>query len=69
MDKNKRLLKETINKAVKRALIENQKENLDIIIESVLKEKLETLLEYDEGKTNKKRAVIKWLQKPEVNTA
>jgi hypothetical protein len=73
MDKNLITLKESINKAVKEALTETYKKNqtLDNLIENVLSNKLHSLMEDKDKKkdSNKKRSVIQWLQKPEVNTA
>lgn len=70
MDKNRQLLNENIDKAVRKAISENirKERTLDSLVESVLHENLNKLFE-DDKKSNKKRSVIQWLQKPEVNTA
>jgi hypothetical protein len=70
MDKNRQILKENIDKAVRKAISENirKERTLDSLVESVLHENLNKLFE-DDKKSNKKRSVIQWLQKPEVNTA
>lgn len=65
-----KLLTESIDSAVKKVLKENKKneKELDTLIESVVKKNLKKINE-DKEKTNKKRSVIQWLQKPEVDTA
>lgn len=65
-----KLLTESIDSAVKKVLKENKKneKKLDTLIESVVKKNLKKINE-DKEKTNKKRSVIQWLQKPEVDTA
>lgn len=70
MDKNRNILKETINEAVREALMEvTRKENrLDAIVENVVSEQLKSLCE-DEDVTNKKQNVLQWLRKDTVNTA
>lgn len=70
MDKNRNILKETINEAVREALMEvTRKENrLDAIVENVVSEQLKSLCE-DENVTNKKQNVLQWLRKDTVNTA
>ncbi len=67
MDKNVRLLKESIEKSIKEILIERNDRKLDTIIENVVSKKLSSL--FEDETSNKKRSVIQWLQKPEVNTA
>ena len=74
MKKNRDILIETINKAVMEAIIENtkpQNNELDVIIENVVTKQIQTLKEAGEGKSiaNKKRSVIQWLKKPEIDTA
>lgn len=71
MDKNKQILKENIDRAVRKAIMENirKKMDLDAIVENVMHQQLNKLLEDGSQKSNKKRSVIQWLQKPEVNTA
>lgn len=74
MDKNRQLLNENIDKAVRKAISENirKERTLDSLVERVLHENLNKLFEDDKKsnkKSNKKRSVIQWLQKPEVNTA
>lgn len=69
MDKNLKILKESIHKAVKEALNESKKTNIDAIVENAVSRKLRSLTEDDTKPTTKKRSVIQWLQQPEVNTA
>lgn len=71
MDKNRNILKETINKTVKSALLEAQQKEktLDTIVENVVSKKLRSLCEDDSNNTNKKRNVLQWLRKDTVNTA
>lgn len=66
---NKQLV-EYIDNVVRETLYENKKneKKLDTLIENVVKNNLKKLNEEKE-KTNKKRSVIQWLQKPEVDTA
>ena len=70
MDKNRQMLKENIDKAVRRAITESlrKEKTLERLIENTLHQKLVQLSE-DEEKNNKKRAVLQWLQQDEVNTA
>jgi hypothetical protein len=46
-----------------------KKMDLDAIVENVMHQQLNKLFEDNSKKSNKKRSVIQWLQKPEVNTA
>ena len=66
---NKQLV-EYIDNVVRETLYENKKneKKIDTLIENVVKNNLKKLNEEKE-KTNKKRSVIQWLQKPEVDTA
>lgn len=68
MDKNRSILIESINKAVRNALLEQRKNDrkLDSIIESVVSKKLKTLKE-DESVKNKRNIVNTWLNDPKVN--
>lgn len=70
MDKNRQILKENIDKAVRKAITESlrKEKTLERLIENTLHQKLVQLSE-DEEKNNKKRAVLQWLQQDEVNTA
>lgn len=70
MDKNRVILKESINKAVREALLEarQQEKHLDTIIENVVSKGIRTLKE-DEEVRNKKRNVLQWLRQDTVNTA
>lgn len=72
MDKNRNILREAINKAVRNALFEakqrQEEKRLDTIVENVVSKKLRTLNE-DENSTNKKRAVLQWLRQDTVNVA
>lgn len=77
----KDILKEMVDKTVREVLSERKKDNLDLVIESVVDKQLKNLIkEDDENKTkknkkdkkdvnNKKRSVIQWLKQDEVNTA
>lgn len=67
---NTKILNEYIDNAVREAISENKRNErkLDTLIENVVKKNLKKLNE-DKEKTNKKRSVIQWLQKPEVDTA
>lgn len=68
--KNSKILDETINKTIKKVLSEKFFSNkLDKLIEQTINNNLKLLIENGKGKTNKKRSVIQWLQKPEVDTA
>lgn len=69
-----KILKETIDKTVKKVLKEKKEQQFDIIIENVLKEQLSILSEDKKTKNNnkgenKKRAVIQWLNRPEIDKA
>lgn len=69
-----KILKETIDKTVKKVLKEKEEQQIDIIIENVLKEQLSILSEDKKTKNNnkgenKKRAVIQWLNRPEIDKA
>jgi hypothetical protein len=70
MDKNRNILRESINKAVRSALLEaRQKEKrLDTIVENVVSKKLRTLKE-DDSIANKRNIVNTWLHDPKVNKA
>lgn len=74
----KDILKEMVDRTVREVLSERKKDNLDLVIESVVNKQLKNLIkEEDENKTkkdkkdvnNKKRSVIQWLKQDEVNTA
>jgi hypothetical protein len=71
MEKNKRILRESIDKAVKNALFETQKneKHLDTIIESVVSKKLRKLYEAEENNRNKRHIVLSWLGQDAVNVA
>ena len=71
MDKNRQILKENIDRAVRKAIMENirKEQSLDALVENVMHQQLNKLFEDEMPKSNKKRSVIQWLQKPEVNTA
>jgi hypothetical protein len=69
-----KILKETIDKTVKKVLKEKKEQQIDIIVENVLKEQLSILSEEKKTKNNnkgenKKRAVIQWLNRPEIDKA
>jgi hypothetical protein len=69
-----KILKETIDKTVKKVLKEKKEQQIDIIVENVLKEQLSILSEDKKTKNNnkdenKKRAVIQWLNRPEIDKA
>lgn len=74
----KDILKEMVDKTVREVLSERKKDNLDLVIESIVNKQLKNLIKEDnESKTkkdkkdvnNKKRSVIQWLKQDEVNTA
>lgn len=79
MDRKLDALQRTIDKSIRTALVESniRQRNLDMIIEDVVKKHLHFLSEESKensnnknGKlSNKKRAVIQWLQEPEIDTA
>lgn len=71
MDKNRKLLQETINKAVRKALLEQRKQEktLDTIIENVVSKKLQMLREDDVETENKRNVVLSWLRQDTVNVA
>lgn len=64
-----KILKNSINNAVKNIIYENKQQKLDLIIENVVNKQISLLTEKKEKMSNKKRSVIQWLQQPEVNTA
>lgn len=70
MDKNINILRESINKAVRSALMESKKteKRLNTIVENVVAKKLRSLHE-DENSSNKKRNVLQWLRNDTINTA
>jgi hypothetical protein len=68
----KNILKETVDKIVKETVLEHKNNNkMDMIIENVIQKHIKMLKESeDDGNIkNKKKAVIQWLQKPEIDTA
>jgi uncharacterized protein YifN (PemK superfamily) len=77
----KDILKEMVDKTVREVLSERKKDNLDLVIESVVNEQLKNLIKEDDDTkskknkkdkkdvNNKKRSVIQWLKQDEVNTA
>ena len=66
----KRLIESISNEITNELLNETkQNNNLDMIIEQAVKSNLKKINETSKDKTNKKRSVIQWLQKPEVDTA
>lgn len=68
--KNSKVLDESIKKAIKKVLSEKKHFNkIDTLIEETVNNNLKLLSESSKDKTNKKRSVIQWLQKPEVDTA
>lgn len=84
MDKNKQILSEAINRAVKEAINErfSRQNTIDTLIESVVDNHLGLLLEkhtpkverkakkaYDSDMRVKRKSVLQWLKSPEVNTA
>lgn len=71
MDKNKQILSEAINRAVREAVNEklSRENTIDMLVENIVSERLRMLREDDEKETNKKRSVIQWLRQDEVNTA
>lgn len=66
----KRLIESISNEITNELLNETkQNNNLDMIIEHAVKSNLKKINESSKDKTNKKRSVIQWLQRPEVDTA
>ena len=66
----KRLIESISNEITNELLNETkQNNNLDMIIEHAVKSNLKKINETSKDKTNKKRSVIQWLQRPEVDTA
>lgn len=64
------ILEEAVNKAVREVVSEQKNERtLDMIIENVVSKQLRMLKEDEESQENKKRSVIQWLQKPEIDAA
>ena len=69
------ILREAVNKAVREIVSEQKNERtLDMIIESVVSNQLMMLNEDNkstktDSKKRKKRAVIQWLQQPEIDKA
>lgn len=72
MDKNRNILREAINEAVRNALFETKQKQeakrLDTIVENVVSKKLRTLKE-DNSIENKRNIVDTWLHDPKVNKA
>lgn len=70
MDKNKQILSEAINRAVREAINErtSSQNRLDTLVENAVSKTLKKLYESEEN-TNKKRSVLQWLRQDEVNTA
>lgn len=70
MDKNKQILSEAINRAVREAINERtaSQNRLDTLVENAVSKTLKKLYESEE-ETNKKRSVLQWLRQDEVNTA
>ena len=70
MDKNKQILSEAINRAVREAINErtSSQNRLDTLVENAVSKTLKKLYE-SEDDTNKKRSVLQWLRQDEVNTA
>lgn len=69
---NRRLLNETINKTVEKVLSEYKEKQLDTIIENVVNKQINLLTERKNtsSKNNrKKRVVLQWLHRDDVNTA
>jgi len=71
MDKNKQILSEAINRAVREAVNEklSRENTIDMLVENIVSKRLRMLREDDERETNKKRSVLQWLRQDEVNTA
>lgn len=84
MDKNKQILSEAINKAVREALNENRRKehDFDYMIENAVNRTIGLLLEkhtpkverkakkaYDTNMRSKRKIVLQWLRNPAVNMA
>ena len=73
---NKDILNETINRAVRQAIVEckqkvNEDEKLNMIVENVISEHVQMLTEKTKSNknSNKRKSVLQWLRSPEVKTA
>lgn len=71
MGKNKQILNEAINRAVREAVNErlSRYNTIDMLVESVVSERLRNICEKEDKESNKKRSVLQWLRQDEVNTA
>lgn len=71
MNRNKQILSEAINRAVREAINEkfSKKNTIDTLVENVVSKHLRTLCEDEDRETNKKRSVLQWLRQDEINTA
>jgi hypothetical protein len=84
MDKNKQILSEMINRAVREAVNErlSRENTIDMLVESVVDDQLGLLLEkhtpkaerkakkaYDTNMRSKRKIVLQWLRNPAVNMA
>lgn len=69
---NRRILNETIDKVVREIISEHKEKQLDTIIENVVNKQLNILTEKKTktSKNNRKRrTVLQWLNRDDVNTA
>jgi hypothetical protein len=67
---NKRILQETVNSIVHKIIEEKRNEQkLNILVENILRKNLQKISEGDKSLANKKRAVLQWLNKPEIDAA
>lgn len=71
MDKNRQILKENIDRVVRKTLTKRiqERQTWDRLVSRILKEEIQKITEDDDKMGNKERSVIQWLQQPEVNTA
>ena len=73
----KDILKEMVDRTVREVLSERKKDNLDLVIESVVNKQLRSLIKEEEDnkeqankkQANKKRNVLQWLNQDTVNKA
>lgn len=70
-DLYKKRIVESVSKNVLNELLNEEKcnNNIDVLIENVIKHNLEILNEKKKENSNKKRSVIQWLKKPEIDAA
>lgn len=64
------ILQEAVNRAIMNVISERRNaNNLDIIVETVVRNQINILKEDSMSKKQKRRAVLEWLRSPEIDTA